>query len=165
MQLFTKPKITCPFCFNSFQPQEMVFRYEWYNCGGRAVDALYAKEQGKPEVLMGHVIVPPKAPRRLGLATDVLRVAECDICHKESRAHLCPKCHYRFPPGVGLNDQRMIAIIGGRTTGKTNYIATLIKRMEDIGTNFKLNVLKADDDTITRWERDFYTPSFYATRL
>jgi GTPase SAR1 family protein len=106
---------------------------------------------------MGRVLIPRK--RTLGLGS--AREAECGACHTISRTRLCPACHFELPHDVGQIDQRIIAIIGGRATGKTHYIASLITRLQhEVGRNFDLSVRLLGDDTQERWERDFYTPLF-----
>lgn len=167
---FTRPAIKCLFCFRSFSPQRIVFRCEQPGCSGKALDTVYAKIHGPFDAngvgipsLRGHVIVPLPVPSGF-FSMSMPRAARCDVCDGESRAPICPECHHAFPPGMGLN-QRTIAIIGGRTTGKTNYIATLIKRMSDIGGQFQFIVNRADDETIARWDREFYAPLFLRNKV
>ena len=63
--------------------------------------------------------------------------AICDVCKQESTTRLCPNCHFELPYDIGQTDQRIIAIIGGRDTGKTHYIASLIMRLKyEVGEEF-----------------------------
>jgi hypothetical protein len=58
-------------------------------------------------------------------------------------------------------DDRIIAIIGGRDTGKGHYIATLIHRLEqEVGANFGFSLRMVGDDTRKRFEDDYRTPLF-----
>jgi hypothetical protein len=60
-----------------------------------------------------------------------------------------------------LIDDRIIAIIGGRDTGKGHYIATLIHRLEqEVGAQFNFSLRMLGDDTRTRFEHDYRTPLF-----
>jgi hypothetical protein len=124
-------------------------------CTGKAPDTLYAHARNYPENPMGRVLVPRK--RRFGMP----QAALCDMCKEESTTRLCPYCHYELPHDIGQTDQRIIAIIGGRNTGKTHYIASLITRLKyEVGGNFEFTVQMLDENTQERWERDFHTPLF-----
>jgi len=148
-------KITCPFCFSAFPPQELRFRCVVPGCSGRAPDTVYAGARGYGVTQMGRVLAPVK--RAFGLP----RVAICDACKTESRTRICPACHFELSHDVGQIDQRIIAIIGGSNTGKSHYITSLIVRLlHEVGENFSFAVRMLGDNTQERWERDFYTPLY-----
>jgi GTPase SAR1 family protein len=87
--------------------------------------------------------------------------AKCDLCGQETNKRLCPYCHFTLSHDSGRIDERIIAIIGGRNTGKSHYIATLIHRLEqDVGANFNAALHRIGDETRERWENDFYGPLF-----
>jgi len=134
----------------------MRFRCLAPTCKGREVDPIYADARGTEAVVKGRVLLPGK----IGLS-GVPHEALCDACRTVSHTKLCPYCHFELPHDVGQVDQRIIAIIGGRATGKTHYIASLITRLQnDVGKNFGFTVRMLGDQTQERWERDFYTPLF-----
>ncbi len=148
-------KITCPFCFSAFSPQELRFRCVGPGCSGRAPDAIYATSRGYGVTQMGRVLIPTK--RAFGLP----RAAICDVCKTESRTRICPVCHFELSHDVGQIDQRIIAIIGGSNTGKSHYITSLIVRLQhEAGENFGFAVRMLGDNTQERWERDFYSPLY-----
>ena len=150
-------KIVCPFCFHTFLPSALLFRCLTATCPGREEDPIYADARGYETRVMGRVIVPPR--RTLNFTP--LREIACTSCRKISRTHICPQCHFELSHDVGLIDQRIIAIIGGRATGKTHYIASLITRLQqETGKYFDFTVRILGDTTQERWERDFYTPLF-----
>ena len=103
------------------------------------------------------------APKRvMGLPSAV----ECGSCKVESRTRICPTCHFELSHDIGQIDQRIISIIGGRATGKTHYIVSLITRLQhEVGRNINLTVRMLGDNTQERWERDFYTPLFVRKTL
>jgi len=60
---------------------------------------------------------------------------------------------------VGQIEDIVIAIIGGRETGKGHYVATLIHRLEhEVGQAFGFALRMVGDDTRIRFERDYRTP-------
>lgn len=149
-------KTVCPFCFHAFALRAMRFRCLAPTCKGREIDPIYADARGTEAVVKGRVLLPGK----VGLS-GVPHEALCDACKMISHTKLCPYCHFELPHDVGQVDQRIIAIIGGRATGKTHYIASLITRLQnDVGKNFGFTVRMLGDQTQERWERDFYTPLF-----
>lgn len=151
--------IICPMCFHAFPPQKLHFRCMAPTCTGREKDTLFAEASGYDVAVMGRVLTPRM---RFG----VPREAVCDVCGGISRMRLCPDCHFELPHDVGQIDQRIIAIIGGRATGKTHYIASLITRLQhEVGRDFDLSVRMLGDHTQERWERDFYTPLFVQKRV
>lgn len=148
-------KLTCPFCFRLFSLQDIRFRCMRPTCTGKAPDSVYAHARNYEATQMGRVLVPRK--RRFGMP----QAATCDTCKEESTTRLCPYCHFELPHDIGQTDQRIIAIIGGRNTGKTHYIASLITRLKyEVGGNFDFTVQMLDENTQDRWERDFHTPLF-----
>jgi hypothetical protein len=150
-------KIICPFCFHVCIPDEIHFRCMTPTCTGREIDTIYAEVRRYEPTVMGRVLTP----RRQFLGWGVPRETECDVCHTTSYTRLCPHCHFEFSHDVGLVDQRIVAIIGGRATGKTHYIAALITHLQqEIGKQFDFTIRMLGDHTQERWEQDFYIPLF-----
>lgn len=85
----------------------------------------------------------------------------CGACNQRTSTRICPHCHFELSQDIGQIDQRIIAIVGGRATGKSHYIASLINRLNfEVGSNFNFEVSMMGEDTKERWYRDFYTPLF-----
>jgi len=151
------PKVICPFCFYAFSPSEMRFRCLNADCPGISHDPEYAIARGYGVVRMGRVLVPTRKLFSRGFPHEVL----CDDCDTVSHTPLCPECHFELPPDISQTDQRIVAIIGGRATGKSHYIASLIHRLQqETGQKFHFSVRMLGDNTRERWIRDFYTPLF-----
>ena len=147
--------LTCPFCFEQFTSQELRFRCDNYTCRDPVPNPVYANARGYAPIPMGRVLVPNKQQFK---QPDGVR---CDSCNVVSHTRICPHCHQELSQDIGQVDQRIIAIIGGRATGKTNYIASLITRLQtEVARNFHTGVRLMGEETNLRWERDFYTPLF-----
>jgi len=150
-------KITCPFCFTEFMPQDIRFRCKTRGCSGEAPDPVFANARGMPTMLMGCVLIPRKSKFAGGMPQTVF----CQSCKNDSHTRICPNCHFELSPDIGQVDSRIIAIIGGRATGKTHYIASLITRLQrEVGNNFNIGIDMMGEDTQRRWINDFYTPLF-----
>ncbi len=155
-----KKKITCPFCFETFSPPEVKFRCVNPRCP-REDDEIYAQAHGLSSALaMGRVFTKKESSWLSKLFHSILS-AKCDLCQKESSKRLCPHCHFELSHDAGLIDDYIIAIIGGRGTGKGHYIATLIHRLEqEVGSQFGFSLRMLGDDTRERFETDYRTPLF-----
>ncbi|HEX6796310.1 MAG TPA: hypothetical protein VF116_01200 [Ktedonobacterales bacterium] len=151
--------LLCPFCFADFPPGEVRFRCINPSCTGQAPDQAFGKLRGGGAPVMGHVVTPPKAS--LLRSMHIPDAATCDVCQMETRTRLCAECHFQLPHDVGQIDQRIIAIIGGRNTGKSHYIVTLVNRLRnEVGANFNFAVHMIGEDTRRRWKDDFYGPLY-----
>src|SRR5258707_5553219 len=106
---------------------------------------------------MGKVLIGEKGEFRQGLPPEV----KCDFCGIASHTYLCPNCHFELPYDIGQIEQKIIAIIGARYSGKSHYIASLINRLERVvAPSFQMNLQMVGNETEERWTRDFYTPLF-----
>lgn len=153
--------ITCLFCFNSFPAQNLHFRCKNPRCKGIAPDPIYANFRGMSPTLAGHVIIPNKGSFLSRFQAPTSAKCEVDGCRYESHDPLCPLCHFELPYDITQVEQHVIAIIGGRGTGKTHYIATLMNELRhDVGRNFRVAVQMVGEDTRQRWNQDFYKPLY-----
>lgn len=151
--------ITCPFCFRTFTIQEVKFRCVQPTCPVRTVDTIYAAARGiNPPPVMGSVLIP----RRSRYGNVVPNSMLCEACRITSYTRICPYCHFELWQDVGYEiEQRIIAIVGGRATGKSHYIAALIHRLQnEVGSQFHIVPEMLGEDTRERWLRDFYRPLF-----
>ncbi|GCF08695.1 hypothetical protein [Dictyobacter arantiisoli] len=154
-------QITCPYCFSHFTLQDVHFRCINPSCTSKGNDNEYARSRGTNRIIMGRVLLPlPKKSKSIFHFTVPYELL-CSSCQVVSTTRLCPKCHYALPSNIEQCEQKVIAIIGGRATGKTHYIAALIHRLtHTIDPDFSITVTSAGDETQERWMQDFYTPLF-----
>ncbi len=155
---------TCPFCFTRFPLAEAPFRCGNPRCEGRVEDPVYAEYQGllAPEK-MGPIFSVGAEPGRSRRAA---AAGTCPSCGHETHRRVCPTCHYELLHDAGRAAERLIAVIGGRGTGKSNYIAMLINQLENIaGVALGVAIRAVGDRTRERYERDFYAPLFRQNRV
>lgn len=152
-------KITCPFCFEKFNPQDVHLRCINPLCTGTVEDTKYANARAIPPRKDGHVFGIEKADNTKTTGTP--HSSNCPVCYKASDTRLCPECHFELSHDIGQIPQRIIAVVGGRHTGKSHYIAAVISALRnEVGENLKLAVRLLGDETQIRWEQDFYRPLF-----
>lgn len=141
--------ITCPFCFHSFGVNAVQFRCTNHQCASA-----------------GQVFDAPKVKRGWFARETVISSAECPTCLQESFKRICPHCHFELTHDAGLTAEFTIAVIGGRGTGKSTYIATLIHRLKnEVGLNFEAGVGALNDYTRRRYRDDFEVPLFRKRQL
>lgn len=141
----------CPRCFLALHPDE--FAWTEKNPDRPTRDATASQYAGK-DVFAGevrHVRRPPNAsadwtPYPAGVTEPVVE--------------LCPTCHYELPPYWRWADATCIAMAGARYTGKTVYIAVLVKQLQKYVERFNQEVLPADEATRRRYDAIYEQPLF-----
>jgi hypothetical protein len=157
--------IICPFCFTKSKLSDLLFRCQNNRCSGKAPDEVYASYQGlpKPEI-QGQFFSPSSGI--LKLLNEPSRKANCPTCKQETFKRICPTCHYELMYDAGATDEKIIAVIGGRSAGKSTYIATLINRLEnEVGRNFNAALSCKGDTTRERYIEKFRNPLYRDKRL
>ncbi len=76
---------------------------------------------------------------------------------------VCPTCHYVLVDGWRNAQVTCIAMAGARATGKTVYIAVLIKQLQLLGESFNA-VVEPFDSTTEATYRDHYEAPLYEAR-
>lgn len=85
----------------------------------------------------------------------------CSECGKPMIRRICPKCGGELPRNIGSSESYPIAIIGGKETGKSNYIGVLIDVLKNkVGRTYECALQACGDRTITRYREEFYNPIF-----
>lgn len=140
--------ITCPNCFHSYKATAVKFQCSNSQC---------------PE--SGSLFDAPEA----GIwpfSSGVTLKAPCPTCGVDSFKRLCPECNFELTHDAGMNEEYTIAIIGGRGTGKSTYIAALVHRLRnEVGLQFQIGVGAMNDYTRQRFRDEFELPLFRDHRL
>ena len=156
-------KVVCPYCFDSFDSSEVMFR-----CSN-LIECPVAEDKKLTDFWgpCDHVTPSFKAPRRFwGGAPDS---AKCPQCGRLSRLYICPHCHNQLPRAMVKERGYIISIIGAKGSGKTNYIAVMLNELMqrvsclgDIGivawntANGPMRKSRRPNNTQARYEEDFY---------
>lgn len=155
-------ELLCPFCFEKNDMSKLRFRCSNSRCPGKQEDQVIAEYQGLLQTEpMGLVFAPPKSGISLFGGSGAVREAKCPTCQRETAKRVCPKCHYELKHASSNIEEKMIAVIGGRASGKSSYISVLVNRLKnEIGKNFNAGVIAYGDDINERYQRVFYKPLF-----
>lgn len=73
---------------------------------------------------------------------------------------VCPMCHYPLPPNWRAGEATCVAMAGARFTGKTVYIAVLVKQLERLAERYDREVIPADLTTKQRYQEIYEKPLF-----
>ena len=73
---------------------------------------------------------------------------------------MCPVCHYQLPDGWRDGHAICIAMAGARATGKSLYIAVLVKQLELLCENLGVSMEPATRATATAYSTHYETPLF-----
>ncbi|WP_030434597.1 hypothetical protein [Actinoplanes subtropicus] len=150
-------KLTCPYCYEKFAEKEITFR-----CGGlRAADGKQCQPARDPvrERFNDTSPVPPEVAgngRKLS--------AVCKQCGNSTTLQICPHCHSQLPVHYSKVDNRMVAMVGAKFSGKSVYTTVLLHELiHRVGRRFDAAVVGADERTRREFgsdERALYNDGF-----
>jgi Ni2+-binding GTPase involved in maturation of urease and hydrogenase len=113
------------------------------------------------EQFKGNPVITPK--NFIGKLLNIMpKSAKCDKCSSETTKTICPHCHNELPREMVESGGLIISIIGARSSGKTNYITTLINELKHKGHLINLGIYdtgvgrKPEEYTTARYKTDFY---------
>lgn len=142
----------CPFCFENFRLNETPFR-----CA--SPPKICAP---KPDpVLQKHWEINAPTGRVIGSEGRFAIHRSCRDCKQRSHKRLCPHCHQELPHTFGEYHNYIFALIGAKSSGKSNYIPVLIEQIKrEVGPRMGILLQPMNDATINRYRKDFYGPLF-----
>lgn len=141
-----KIKILCPYCFKPFNNTEAMYQCEnnEQNAAGvdhcnREINYCFSEYWKTPDVATRHVF---KVPRGMfsSLVGSSPKPERCDKCGMLSKRFVCPHCNNWLPTAMIERGSEIISVIGGPSSGKTNYIVTLIQQLRKYGYKINLEV-------------------------
>jgi hypothetical protein len=129
--------VVCPECFDEFPLEKMLFSsFE----GGEPVPGRYSLL----DKLRGQPLLPPTNNKGQRL----------------TQKH-CPNQKHVLPFTAGAQASLVIGLIGAKFSGKSHYIASLVKRIEgQVGGDLQASLLPVSDETQIRYKQDFHDPLF-----
>ncbi|MGN2638273.1 TRAFAC clade GTPase domain-containing protein [Nocardia takedensis] len=145
----------CPLCFHTLPPDSV----SWMATAGMtAVDEIASGYAGFE--VTSRQIVNARRKRRGELVPTRTEVEHKLGCAVEE---VCPDCHHPLPANWRDNDTVCVAMAGARATGKTIYIAVLVKALQTLGERLDKVVEPFDDHTAESY-RQVYETTLYGQR-
>lgn len=138
--------ILCPYCFEEFNNNEA-----WYQCeseerdqnGEYRCERVHREEYDrywKSEGLYLRNVWPQKSGLGARLFGAKFDARKCPECGYKSRRFVCPHCFNWLPTDMIENGAEIISVIGSPSSGKTNYIVSLIHQLRKYGYKMDLQV-------------------------
>lgn len=152
-------KIVCPYCFETFESKNV-----WYRCDNPQCKDI---KDDKMDQFWGSSSRPyknffrPQAKSSIFSRRKMPEYATCPDCKKTTYKTICPYCHNEIPQEMAKTGGFIISIVGARSSGKTNYITTLIREMTkqayNLGISLYVESVGRDESewTKNRYKQDF----------
>jgi hypothetical protein len=142
----------CPYCFNTFQIKNTPFR-----CTSPATVCAPELDDVRSKVWRDS----KPLGRVLSASKSFARSSRCPTCRHDSFKRLCPHCHMELPSTITECDNYIFALIGAKEAGKSHYLAVLIQQIRNvIGPNLQVLLEPLNDQTISRYQSEFYDPIY-----
>ncbi len=147
----------CPRCFRGLSPD--FFAWECVGTCQPMPDPDASAHAGSPVLSRPLVKAqrPPDARRWVPPSNQA-----CAKCGRSTR-EVCPYCHYALLPQWRESQTVCLALAGARATGKSIYLAVLIKELEELFTHNQLSLRFADPRSRKLYE-DHYEKPLYDAR-
>jgi len=147
--------IKCPFCFTTL---DTAAAFACSNCPPVA-DPEASRYRGGP------VVQPPVTTVSGGTDASGNRptTATCPTCRTAARTPACPTCHALLPPGWMSTRTTCIALAGSTYTGKSIYIAVVVKQLAQLAIRLG-GVLRAVTADTQNNYRDLYERDLFVER-
>ena len=146
-------EIVCPYCFKRFNTYDV-----WLQCTNRATkydanindqvevcksvsDQAYTNHWGENKFIKYCF-----DPNYTGFERFRIRMGRsvmpkpCPKCGQMAHRFVCPHCHNFLPPEMVEKGGQIISVIGGPSSGKTNYIVALIHQLQHYSANLGLDI-------------------------
>ncbi|GIF26533.1 GTPase SAR1 family protein [Actinoplanes tereljensis] len=151
--------VHCPYCYRSLPPREIMFR-----CAGR-LGSTGRRCEARPDQVLVSYADDNRARHPAFKADGRRRSAVHADCGVETTHRICPHCHSQLPTHFGDADNRLIALVGAKESGKTVFMTVLLHELRNrVGARFGLSVMAADDHTRNQFPAD-YEDRLYDDRL
>ena len=148
----------CPYCFEYFRFLNAPFRCGNLSCSGRTPDP----------ILKSHwpVLASGSQGKVLDANQKKSGQVKCDACQHVAKDRLCPNCHVTLPTTFGQCDNAIVAVVGAKNSGKSNFIATFVEEFRNrVGPALNITLAPQDDFTIRRFATEFRDPLYREHRV
>ena len=147
----SRRKVLCPYCFETINLSEAPFLCENRRCEEEARKKNRIASFSRPSIPL---------LERMGIWAPPDELVHTD-CGEMSHIRLCPKCLEVLPRDIEkFTDCINIAIIGHTASGKSCYIAMLIKRIQELGLDYDWSLYPVNDATMNNYQMAYRQPLF-----
>jgi len=161
--------IVCPYCFDKFDPSEVVFRATHHKDEdqdyGLQEDEILNKYREKfnlaPIDEIEAVIHPSSIPDENLIVSENVLVGLTDRHGFVTKKRLCPSCHNELPLPSGKVPSNIISIVGASASGKSVYMASLIHTLQQsTASNFSAACMPLSAEVSRKFRQNYEEPIF-----
>jgi hypothetical protein len=150
--------ITCPYCFNTFEPKDVHFRSVDKN-QPPIIDRNLSEYNQSRNYSANATLLPAYTERNMDIGRLIynygIPIGYRETSFIETYIRLCPFCHNNLPTDSGVHEQRMIALTGNTQTGKTVFLLSLMDGIRQLGYR-----------GLAQWQEDpFVQDDYYRPKL
>ena len=149
----------CPRCFTALSPNHHLWTLPAQSGGTRYRDEVATAYSGAPADC-GPLYTWSRSPGYNGPPPPL---SEANRALQGAAVEICPMCHFTLPEGWRDGHAICIALAGARATGKSLYIAVLVKQLELLCERFGVSMQPVNRGTAQAYAANFETP-FYVQR-
>ena len=166
----------CPFCFNSFDLNDIHYQCVNKSCTRMFVRAIdegkidkgkaYRSIEDDEEIDVENSTFLGKDPDGEGAVKTKQHIVRdssgiCDMCRRPVHKRLCPICHNPIPPEAEGGKNNIFVIIGPKGSGMSHYTSVLINQIKNsFAQEFDAIVVPASDKTTIKY-REYYFKQLY----
>lgn len=156
--------IVCPFCFEKFSPDKVVFRAANSNPEDHMEDEKLNNYRSKFNLDrlsdLPPIIDPKTVPMEFHTIVDGV-LTEIKVNGETTNKRLCPECHNELPVTAGRTPSNIISMVGASQVGKSVYMATLIHTLQNItANNFDAACMPVNVEISRRYREDYEDPIY-----
>lgn len=140
--------ILCPYCYTKFENTDALYQCENNQKNADGSPRCTPVDSKKyNEFWQIQNPIPYWWPQKKGLmsklfgGTPTFKDQRCPKCRYPSSRFICPHCHNIIPNDMIEDGAKIISVIGSPSSGKTNYIVSLIHELREYGHKVKLSVI------------------------
>ncbi len=166
--------IVCPYCFEKYQPEDVVFRAAHHLEDDENYALQEDEELNKYRAKFGMDSVPEMEavlhPKYIHdddkMYADGVLVAITDSHGIVTRKRLCPSCHNELPINAGKVPSNIISIVGASSVGKSVYMTSLIHTLQNTTAyNFNAACMPLNADVSRKFKEKYEDPIFENGRM
>ncbi len=139
--------ILCPYCFEEFRTSEALYQCvnlekdnDGEYCCPRETQEGYDRYWRGEDLPLRYTWPQKKKGFFARFGSSTLEASKCPQCGQLSERFVCPHCFNHLPIEMVQNGSEIISVVGSPSSGKTNYIITLIQQLRKFGSRLDLQV-------------------------
>lgn len=150
----------CPSCFIDLRPDQWAWR-----CMNPSCPTLPDTQESHYSGLDVRRRFTDNVPGRMVQNTWQVPRLTCKQCNQPCQQEVCPRCHYELPSEWRNCTTTCIAMAGARSSGKSIYLAVLVRQAQRLAESLGMALTFADARTKATYETHYQAPLYQQRNL